>query len=108
MRRESERPCGRIGSRENGERQVDCVGGTPGLILFLSSALIVLVDPDAASLLAVSLIFCVMNPGKGGGRESGCNGQANECQQKSLHGSGLLRKFIRHNNAPSWGKFSTM
>jgi hypothetical protein len=48
------------------------------LILSLSSALIVLVDPGAARLLAVRLISCIMNPCKNGGDESGCNGQANE------------------------------
>ena len=36
-------------------------------------AFVVLLDPHAARLLAIGLILCVPNPGKGGGGEGGCH-----------------------------------
>jgi hypothetical protein len=60
-------------------------------LLLLSPAFVVLLDPHAARFLAVGLILCIQNPGKGRGGESGCKRQANERQQKSLHGGCLLR-----------------
>ena len=56
------------------------------LLLFLSPAFVVLLDPDAARLLAFSLVLCVEYPGKSGSGEGGCDGQSNERQEKPLHG----------------------
>src|SRR6186997_3493164 len=72
------------------------LGFTPGShLLFLDPAFVVLLDPHAACILAIGLILCVPYPGKGGGGEGGCNGQGNQCQQKSLHGA-LLTENSGH------------
>jgi len=61
--------------------------GLRRLVLKAASQTLLLLAPHlwffsthTACFLAVGLILCVQNPGKGRGGESGCNGQANERQ----------------------------